>query len=85
MFSIPQLRSCVMEIVYTVKPVLTGHSQKDRKMVFKTNYRLMQVKSIAECSNSLNIFLLPNIYSNGVGSQVLTTLVTTLPLHFKHT
>ena len=24
--------------------------QKDQKMVFKTNYRLMQVKSIAECS-----------------------------------
>ena len=34
----------------TVKPVLNGHSQKDRKLVFKTNYRLMQVKSIAECS-----------------------------------
>ena len=29
---------------YTVKPVLSGHSKK------KTNYRLMQVKSIAECS-----------------------------------
>ena len=28
-----------------------GHSQKDRKLVFKTNYRLMQVKSIAECPN----------------------------------
>ena len=27
-----------------------GHSQKDGKLVFKTNYRLMQVKSIAECS-----------------------------------
>ena len=27
-----------------------GHSQKDRKLVFKTNYCLMQVKSIAECS-----------------------------------
>ena len=25
-------------------------TQKDRKLVFKTNYRLMQVKSIAECS-----------------------------------
>ena len=29
--------------------------------------------------------LLPNVYSNGVGSQVLTTLVTTVLLHFKHT
>ena len=27
-----------------------GHSQKDRKLVFKTNYGFMQVKSIAECS-----------------------------------
>ena len=25
-----------------------GHSQKDRKLVFKTNYSLMQVKSISE-------------------------------------
>ena len=30
---------------------------------------------------SLNIFYCQNIYSNGVGSQVLTTLVSTLPLH----
>ena len=34
----------------TVKPALSDHSQKDRKLVFKTDYRLMQVKSIAECS-----------------------------------
>ena len=27
-----------------------GHSQKEPKLVFKTIYRLMQVKSIAECS-----------------------------------
>ena len=27
-----------------------GHSQKDRKLFFKTNYHLMRVKSIAECS-----------------------------------
>ena len=26
------------------------HSQKDQKLVFNTNYCLMQVKSIAECS-----------------------------------
>ena len=32
---------------YTVKPVLSGHSKK------KINYHLMQVKSIAECSNRL--------------------------------
>ena len=34
----------VMTADYTVKPVLNGHSKK------KTNNRLMQVKSIAECS-----------------------------------
>ena len=31
----------------TVKPVQNGHSQKDRKLVLKTNYCLMQVKSVA--------------------------------------
>ena len=34
----------------TVKPVLSGHSKKKTKLVFKTDYCLMQVKSIAECS-----------------------------------
>ena len=28
-----------------------SHSQKDQKLVFKTNYRFMQVKRIAECFN----------------------------------
>ena len=27
-----------------------GSSQKDQKLVFKTNYRLIRVKSTAECS-----------------------------------
>ena len=35
---------------YTVKPVLSGHSKVDKKLVFKTDYHLMQVKSIAESS-----------------------------------
>ena len=34
----------------TVQPVYNGHSQKRQKLVFKLNYRLMQVKNIAECS-----------------------------------
>ena len=34
----------------TVKPVLSGHSKRRPKLIFKTDYRLMQVKSIAECS-----------------------------------
>ena len=34
-----------------VNPVLSGHSKRIPKlMVFKTDYHLMQVKSIAECS-----------------------------------
>ena len=37
-------------IPYTVKPVYEGHSQKDLKLFFKTDYRLMRVESIAECS-----------------------------------
>ena len=36
--------------LFTVKPVLSSHSKEDQKLVLKTNYRLMQVKSIAECS-----------------------------------
>ena len=35
----------------TVKPVLSDHSKIIYKMVFKIDYRLMKVKSIAECSN----------------------------------
>ena len=34
----------------TVKPVLSNHSKEHQKLVFNTNYSLMQVKSIAECS-----------------------------------
>ena len=34
-------------IWHTVKPVLSGHSKRRPKLVFKTDYRLMQVKSIA--------------------------------------
>ena len=34
----------------TVKPVLSDHPKKDQKLVFKTGYQVMLVKSIAECS-----------------------------------
>ena len=41
----------LLTIYNTVKSVLSSHSEKDpKKMVFKTEYRLMQVKRIAECS-----------------------------------
>ena len=31
--------------ISTIKPVKNGHSKKDQKMVFKTDYRLMQEHS----------------------------------------
>ena len=40
------LHICILTTDYTVKPALSGHSKK------KTNYRLMQVKSIAEEEHS---------------------------------
>ena len=36
--------------LFTVKPVSSGHSKSRPKLVFKTDYRLMQVKRFAECS-----------------------------------
>ena len=36
--------------LYTLISVFSDHSQKDQKWFYKANYRLMQVKSIAECS-----------------------------------
>ena len=36
--------------------------KKDKKFVFKTNYRLMQVKNIAECSKgSILQYFLPSL------------------------
>ena len=35
---------------FTVKAVLSGHSKRTQQLVFNTHYRLMQVKSIGECS-----------------------------------
>ena len=40
---------------------MTMHSQKDPKKVFKTNYCLMQVKSIAECSKSILQYFQPSL------------------------
>ena len=62
--------------------MLNGHSQKDRKLVFETKYRLMQVKSIAECSIKLpfaiKIFVLSIFeWPFYTGFTVCTTLGTT--------
>ena len=40
----------VMTAGLRVKPVLSGHSYRRQKKVFKTDNHLMQVKSIAKCS-----------------------------------
>ena len=39
-----QFNQCSYVNVQIVKPAYIGHSQKYHKLVFKTNYRLMQVK-----------------------------------------
>ena len=41
---------------YTVKSVLSDHSKR-RQFFFQTDYLLMQVKSIAECSQILSTFI----------------------------
>ena len=61
----------------TVKPVLSGHSKRRPKLVFQTNYRFMQVESIAECSNAprehsailLAFFKLPFVFKTFVFSM----------------
>ena len=50
------------EALNIVKSVLSGHSNEDRKLVFKTDYRLIQVKSIAECSKGEHSAILLNLY-----------------------
>ena len=48
--NLDRLSDQLVTLLFTVKPVLSGHSKRRPKLVFKTDYRLMQVKSIAECS-----------------------------------
>ena len=36
--------------MYTVEPVLSGHSKMDKTNVLTTNGSLMKVKTIADCS-----------------------------------
>ena len=54
--------TCGIPFISTVKPVLSGHSKRRPKFVFKTNNCLMQVKSIAECSKgSILQFFRPSL------------------------
>ena len=41
--------------IYTVKPVLSGHSKTCKTKVLKTDGSLMQVKSTAECCNTFDL------------------------------
>ena len=50
MFFNDDLYSKMWYYVSRVSPVLSGHFERRPKLVFETDYRLMQVKSIAECS-----------------------------------
>ena len=43
---------------HTVKPVLGSHSKTRQKLVFKTDYRLMQVKSIINDGQKYHAILL---------------------------
>ena len=74
---------------HSVKPVLNSHSKKDQKLVFRTDYSLMQVKSIAECSKraffirpalSYNLSLRPLfcLFLSGHLKQVLLHVKSTL-------
>ena len=46
----------------TVKPVLSGNSKIRPKLVFKADYRLMQVISIAECSKDIKLQFVIKIF-----------------------
>ena len=49
----------IFSVPHTVKPVLSGYSRRRLKLGFKTDYRLMRVKSIAEYLRPSLIYHLP--------------------------
>ena len=62
-----------------------GATQKDQNLVFKTDYRLMQVKSIAECSNgSILQYFWPFVIKIFVLSFSEWPLKTVLLYVYKH-
>ena len=44
----PDPNHLFLSLCLTLITVLSGHSKRRPKLVFKTDYRLMQIKSIAE-------------------------------------
>ena len=63
---------CILTADYTVNPVLSGHLKK------KTNYRLMQVKSIAECSKGIKLPFVIKIFVLSFFEQLLKICFTVL-------
>ena len=55
----------------TVKPVLSSHSKIDKTKVLKTGGSLVQVESIAECSEEHSAILLTCIILTGHFRQAL--------------
>ena len=49
-FNLISYPTVYINLEYTVKPVWNCHSQNYWKLISKTKYGLMQIKSIAECS-----------------------------------
>ena len=54
-----------------VKPLQNGHSQKDKNLVFKTNYRLVQVKYLGPLLSYQLSFRHFCIFLSGRFTQVL--------------
>ena len=61
-----QMMRHIFWLRFTVKPALRGHTKRTPKLVFfKTDYLLMQVKSIAECyKGSILQYFLPSLTYN---------------------
>ena len=59
---IKSIAECSINDSYSKTCIKNSHPQKVQKFVFKTNYRLMQVKSIAECSKwSILLYFRPSL------------------------
>ena len=76
---------CALYLDYS-KTCVNSLSQKDPKMVFKTDYHLMQLKSIAECSKGVSsIFEWPFYTGFTVCQNVKNTYVLLVVLfHYHH-
>ena len=73
----------------SVKPVLSGYSQKDQQWIFKTNYRLLQINRIEECSKGSILQYLRPIFEWMLKTDLTVSLFSwsqgvslTLPLDF---